>query len=71
MIKLGTTTTGHTKGMKYLWLVKDLKIYRTYSKTHCYVVMGFHPKYHGWCTLYNGTLKECRAFMAGNEEVNI
>ena len=71
MIKLGDTTTGTTKGFKYLWLVKDLSIYRNWSKTKCYVVMGFKPENKGWMTLYNGTLKECRQYMAGNTKVNI
>ena len=32
MIKLGQTTTGTNKGVKLLWLVKDMAIYRNYSK---------------------------------------
>lgn len=67
MIKLGNTTTGTTKGVKYLWLVKDSNLYRTYSKTHCYLVMAFNG--NGWWTMFNGTLKECRNFMKGNEVV--
>ena len=69
VIKLGTTTTGATKGVKYLWLVKDLQIYRNYSKKECYCVMAFNG--NGWWHMFNGTLKECRAFMKGNEIVNI
>ncbi len=69
MIKLGNTTTGTTKGVKYLWLVKDMGIYRNYSKKECYVVMAFKPEYKGWWSMFNGTLKECREFMKGNEVV--
>ena len=69
MYKLGTTTKGTTKGVKYLWLVKDLAIYRNYSKERCYCVMAFNG--NGWWHMFNGTLKECRAFMKGNEIVNI
>ena len=68
MIKLGDTTTGTTKGVKYLWLVKDMNIYRKYSKTQCYVVQAFNGR--GWWSMFNGTLKECRNFMSGNEKVN-
>ena len=66
MIKLGQTTTGTNKGVKYLWLVKDMGIYRNYSKTQCYVVMAFNG--NGWWSMYNGTLKDCRQFI-GNETV--
>ena len=68
MIRLGNTTTGTTKGVKYLWLVKDMNLYRNYSKTHCYVVQAFNG--NGWWSMFSGTLKECREFMKGNEVVN-
>lgn len=66
MIKLGQTTTATDRGnVKYMWLVKDMNIREKYSKTKCYVVMGFIPG-SGWWTLYNGTLKDCRKYI-GNE----
>lgn len=67
MIKLGQTTTGKTKGVKYLWLLKDMETYRNYSKKECYVVMAFNG--NGWWIMFNGTLKSCREFMKGNEIV--
>lgn len=69
MIRLGNTTTGKTKGMTYLWLVKDMSIYRSYSKKLCYVVMGWKKENGGWMTLFNGTLKQCREYMKGEEVV--
>lgn len=69
MIKLGQTTTGKTKGVKYLWLVKDMPMYRNYSKKECYVVMAFAGK--GWWHMYSGTLKACRNFMRGETVVDI
>lgn len=66
MIKLGQSTTGTSKGVKYLWLVKDMSIYKNYSKKECYVVMAFNGK--GWWNMFNGTLKACREFI-GNETV--
>ena len=68
MIKLGQTTTGTGRGCKYLWLVKDIGIYNNWSKKECYVVLGFHGGGFGWMTLFNGTLKQCRAFI-GDEKV--
>ena len=69
MIKLGQTTTGTNHGVKYLWLVKDMGIYRNLSKTKCYVVMAFNG--NGWWTMFNGTLKECRNFIGNEIVVNI
>lgn len=66
MIKLGQTTTGSNHGVRYLWLVKDMNIYRKYSKTECYCVMAFNG--NGWWTMMSGTLKNCRNFI-GNETV--
>lgn len=66
MIKLGQTTTGSAKGVKYLWLIKDMNIYRKYSKKVCYCVLAFNG--NGWFTMYNATLKACREFI-GNEKV--
>lgn len=68
MVKLGQTTTGSSKGVSNMWLVKNLGIYRNYSKTHCYVVMGRTETSGGWFTMYNGTLAQCRKFI-GNEQV--
>lgn len=69
MIKLGQTTTGTGKGVKYLWLVKDMGIYRNYSKRECYVVQASNG--HGWWAMYNGTLKQCRDFIGNETVVNI
>lgn len=69
MIRLGTTTTGTNKGVKYLWLVKDLSIYKNYSKKECYVVMAFNGR--GWFTMFNGTLKQCRAFIGNEKEIQV
>lgn len=66
MLKLGQTTTGTAHGVKYLWLVKDMRIYRNCDKKRCYAVMGL--KGSGWWTLYNGTLADCRKYI-GNETV--
>lgn len=66
MIKLGQTTTGTSKGVKFLWLVKDMNVYRSFSKKECYSVMAFNG--NGWWTMYSGTLKACRDFI-GNETV--
>lgn len=66
MIKLGQTTTGKKYGVKYLWLVKDMEIYRKYSKKECYVVCAFNG--NGWWSMFNGTLKACRDFI-GDEEI--
>lgn len=68
MIKLGQTTTGTSKGVKYLWLVKDMNIYERYSKSECYVVMAFNG--NGWWSMYSGTLKKCRAFIGAETVVN-
>lgn len=68
MIKLGQTTTGAGKGVKYLWLVKDMNIYERYSKSECYVVMAFNG--NGWWSMYSGTLKKCRAFIGAETVVN-
>lgn len=68
MIKLGQTTTGINKGVKYLWLVKDMDIIRNCGKEECYVVMGFN--HGGWFTMFNGTLKACRAFIGDESLVN-
>lgn len=69
MIKLGMTTTGSHIGYKYLWLVKDLRLARNIGKEKAYVVMGFRWNGDGWCTLFNGSLKECRKYMRGGVEV--
>lgn len=66
MIRLGQTTTGTHKGVKYLWLVKNMNVYRKYSKKECYQVLAFNG--NGWWTMFGGTLKECRSFI-GNETV--
>ena len=74
MFKLGSELEigrGHIHMWGYdvvrLWLVKDMRVYRNYSKTHCYKIMGAcqdeEGKYHGWCTVADGTLKQMRAFM--------
>jgi len=69
MIKLGQTTTGTSKGVKYLWLVKDMNVYRNFSKKECYAVMAFNGR--GWWTMYSGTLKMCRSFIGNETIVNI
>ena len=69
MIKLGQTTTGKNKNVKYLWLVKDMGIYRRFSKTECYVVMAFNGE--GWWSMFSGTLADCRKFIGNEEVVNI
>lgn len=66
MIKLGQMTTGKNHNVKYLWLTKNMEIYRKYSKTECYTVLAFNG--NGWWTMYDGTLKACRQFI-GNETV--
>ena len=67
MVKLGQTTTGTSKGVKYLWLVRDLGLYKHPEfRKECYVVMAFNG--NGWWTMFNGTLKQCRDFI-GNETV--
>ena len=66
MIRLGETTTGTHKGVKYLWLVKNMGVYRNYSKKECYEVLAFNG--NGWFTVYGGTLKACREFI-GEEKV--
>lgn len=66
MIKLGQTTTGANKSVKYLWLVKDLSIRDNWNKKECYVVMAFNG--NGWWNMFSGTLKQCRNFI-GNEKV--
>lgn len=66
MIRLGQTTTGTAKKVKYLWLVKDMNIYRNFSKKECYCVMAFNG--NGWWHMFNGTLKACREFI-GDEQV--
>ena len=71
MIRLGQTTTGAGRGMTYLWLVKDMGIYKKYSKKECYVVMGWKKENHGWMTMYNGTLSQCRKFIGDEKVVNI
>jgi len=69
MIKLGQTTTGTKKGVRYLWLVKDMGIYRNFSKERCYVVMAFNG--NGWWSMYNGTLKQCREFIGDETPLDI
>lgn len=69
MIKLGQTTTGKRHGVKYLWLLKDMGIYRNYSKKECYVVMAFNG--NGWWTMFNGTLKQCRQFIGDETPVSV
>lgn len=54
--------------MKYLWLVKDMSIYRNYSKKECYVVLALKEGGDGWFHMFNGTLKACRDFI-GNETI--
>lgn len=68
MIKLGQMTTGATKGVKLLWLVKDMSIYRNYNRKECYAVLATKDGVDGWWHMFNGTLKECRKFI-GNETV--
>lgn len=69
MIKLGQTTTGKNHNVKYLWLVKDMNIFRNYSKKECYVVMAFNGK--GWWSMFSGTLKACRDFIGNETVVNV
>ena len=69
MIKLGQTTTGAKQGVKYLWLVKDMEIYRKFSKKECYCVLAFNG--NGWWHMFNGTLKACREFIGDENVVNI
>lgn len=69
MIRLGQTTTGTSKGVKYLWLVKDMNVYRNWSKKECYAVMAFNG--NGWFTMMSGTLAKCRAFIGNEAIVNI
>ena len=69
MIKLGQTTTGKRHGVKYLWLIKDMEIYKKYSKKECYVVMAFNG--NGWWTMFNGTLKQCRQFIGDETPVSV
>lgn len=69
MIRLGDTTTGKNHDVKYLWLVKNMDVYRKYSKKECYQVMAFNG--NGWWTMYGGTLKDCRKFIGDEKTVNI
>lgn len=69
MIKIGQTTTGTHKNVKYLWLVKDMNVYRNYSKKECYQVLAFNG--NGWWTMFGGTLKECRNFIGSETVVEI
>lgn len=66
MVKLGQTTRGTNHGYKYLWLVKNMQVYRNYDKKACYEVLAFNR--NGWSVLYSGTLVDCRKFI-GNEEI--
>ena len=66
MIELGQMTTGKNHNVKYLWLLKDMDIFRKYSKEECYVVMASNGD--GWWIMFNGTLEACRDFI-GNETV--
>lgn len=66
MVKLGQTTRGTNHGCKYLWLVKNMQVYRNYDKKACYEVLAFNR--NGWFVLYSGTLVDCRKFI-GNEEI--
>lgn len=66
MVKLGQTTRGTNHGCKYLWLVKNIQVYRNYDKKACYEVLAFNC--NGWFVLYSGTLVDCRKFI-GNEEI--
>lgn len=69
MTRLGQTTTGKNHGVKYLWLVKNMNVYRNYSKKECYQVLAFNG--NGWWTMFNGTLKACREFIGNETVVNI
>ena len=71
MIRLGQTVTGTGRGVTYMWLLKDMNIYRKYSKKECYVVLGWKKEFSGWRTMYNGTLSQCRAFIGKEVVVNI
>lgn len=66
MVKLGQTTSGKNHGCKYLWLVKNMQVFRNYDKKACYEVLAFNGA--GWFVLYSGTLVDCRKFI-GNEEI--
>lgn len=69
MIKLGQTTTGTNHNVKYLWLVKNMDVYRNWSKKECYQVLAFNG--NGWFTMFGGTLKNCRKFIGNEIVVNI
>ena len=69
MIKLGQTTTGTSHNVKYLWLVKNMNVYRNWSKKECYQVLAFNG--NGWFTMFSGTLKNCRKFIGNETVVNI
>ena len=66
MVKLGQTTRGTNHGCKYLWLVKNMQVFRNYDKKACYEVLAFNRD--GWSVLYRGTLVDCRKII-GNEEI--
>lgn len=66
MIKLGQTTRGTNHGCKYLWLVKNMQVFRNYDKKACYEVLAFNRG--GWFVLYSGTLVDCIKFI-GDEEI--
>lgn len=66
MVKLGQTTRGTNHGCKYLWLVKNMQVYRNYDKKACYEVLAFNC--NGWFVLYSGTLVDCKKFI-GNEKI--
>ena len=66
MVKLGQTTRGTNHGCKYLWLVKNMQVYRNYDKKACYEVLAFNC--NAWFVLYSGTLVDCKKFIA-NEEI--
>lgn len=51
MIKLGQTTTGTSKGVKYLWLVKDMSIYKNYSKKNAMWLWHLTGKAGGICLM--------------------
>lgn len=66
MVKIGQTTRGTNHGCKYLWLVKNMHVFRNYDKKACYEVLAFNRD--AWFVLYSGTLVDCRKFI-GNEEI--
>ena len=69
VVKLGQTTTGTGKGVRYLWLVKNMNVYRNYSKKECYEVLAFNG--NGWFTMFGGTLAACRSFIGNETVVNV